>query len=211
MVWCRITYRGLTPMLTLDAHNVRGTGMSTVLLSSQAIMTDQSRNLTLFNPATMSGVLPGTRTKVFQRLRLLPHSTNERTTKPVADSAPSVPAQWAQLLWYDDPAVCRLYLLQDTNQTISESPLFELERSALTNAQLHRSLGEAGWQANMCGNCCFWSARDAQNDEGLTFGDCTWGTSASDKRLVGAHLRQSFLHWAVRSGNWPMCVRPQAK
>jgi hypothetical protein len=48
----------------------------------------------LFNLDTMSGVFPGTRTMVFQRVRLR------------ALTAPAAPPVWARLLWYDEPAAC---------------------------------------------------------------------------------------------------------
>ncbi|MCB0150875.1 MAG: hypothetical protein KDE01_24890, partial [Caldilineaceae bacterium] len=47
----------------------------------------------LFNLATMSGVFPGTRTMVYQRVRLR-RLRDEQVTA------------WARLLWYDDPPSC---------------------------------------------------------------------------------------------------------
>ena len=47
----------------------------------------------LFNLATMSGVFPGTRTMIYQRVRL----------QSLADASD---LRWARLLWYDEPPAC---------------------------------------------------------------------------------------------------------
>ena len=48
---------------------------------------------TSFNLATMSGVFPGTRSQIFQRVRL---QSAERTEE----------IRWAQILWLENPASC---------------------------------------------------------------------------------------------------------
>ena len=49
----------------------------------------------------MSGVFPGTRTMVFQRVRVRPLEEGDET--PGA-------AQWVRLLWYEEPAACAVEL-----------------------------------------------------------------------------------------------------
>ena len=53
---------------------------------------------TPFNLATMSGVFPGTRTQIFQRVRL----------QKIEDSAETgdTEMRWAQILWYENPPAC---------------------------------------------------------------------------------------------------------
>ncbi|HHY58754.1 MAG TPA: hypothetical protein GYA08_25350, partial [Chloroflexi bacterium] len=52
-----------------------------------------SETFQLFNLATMSGVFPGTRTMVYQRVRLAPMTqADDEATR-----------RWARILWYAAP------------------------------------------------------------------------------------------------------------
>lgn len=128
---------------------------------------EQRDNVQLFNLATMSGVFPGTRTQIYQRLRLKPldHQPGDNT--------------WARLLWYADPAACVVYL-QD--QSVTERPLLQL-LDPLTgdlSQRLSVALQQAGWQMQSCGNCHFWQPTTARNADGISTGFCQWHRAEID-------------------------------
>lgn len=133
---------------------------------------------TLFNLDTMSGVFPGARTRVFQRLRLV--SIAAFTHQSHTNKA----AQWAQLLWYETPGVCRLFLLENAGDNGRRaSPLFEVTVESLEDTEevgghflhtLRAALDASGWRAEMCGNCRFWAQTDEVTADGLPLGECRW-------------------------------------
>lgn len=120
-----------------------------------------------FNLATMSGVFPGTRTQIYQRLQLV--GIDQRTGAVQPDQR-----AWLQLLWYDEPAVCVGYLLAAPGQ--SAALLFELADPQAQDflLRLQRELAHQGWQMRSCGGCRFWQRLATQTDDGLPLGACGW-------------------------------------
>jgi hypothetical protein len=115
----------------------------------------------LFNLQTMSGVFPGTRTMVFQRVRVRPLEQDEGT--PAA-------AQWVRLLWYAEPPACAVEL--GANLLRIPEPL-----SGDFGARLAEALAANGLRYMACGNCAFWEAAAAKTADGLPAGRCTWRAS----------------------------------
>ena len=116
----------------------------------------------LFNLDTMSGVFPGTRTMVFQRIRVQPHAA------PHAPDLPGGPAAWARLLWYDNPAACVVEL--------NNAPLLRIPDPQTDDfgSRLHAGLVAGGYDLLACGSCTFWQPLAAVTPDGLTLGRCTW-------------------------------------
>ena len=100
----------------------------------------------LFNLETMSGVFPGTRTQVFQRVYLAP--------LPASGGAPA----WALMLWYDDPPACVVVLQPERGAPAAAGealPLLRIPDPAAGDlmARLDAGLRAAGWQVQSCGSC----------------------------------------------------------
>jgi len=138
-----------------------------------------NNNVQLFNLDTMSGVFPGTRTKTFQRLRLQP-ITGE----------PDQPDQavWAQVLWYDEPAACVIYLqnrISVRNKVYEQREIIPLLRIIEPladdfNQKAQAALRLVGWQVQSCGSCHFWQSNHLSTSDGLPTGLCTLlGASAA--------------------------------
>lgn len=137
----------------------------------------------LFNLNTMSGVHPGSRTAMMQRIRLLPLPSNPHGS------------QWARLLWYASPPSCVLYLQAEGVEQWQEAPLVRIE-NPLTDHQfaqtLKAALAAVGWQPFTCGTCCHWQElRNARSEEELPLGRCSWETTDSRSLVsVPETLRQ---------------------
>lgn len=118
-----------------------------------------------FNLATMSGVFPGTRTLVFQRVRLAPRA------------AQSEPAglRWARVLWYTDPPACRVEWEGRSDASAEEGEeLLQIgsPAPALLGQQLVDALAAAGWQLVSCGSCGHWQPLSLHTADGLGSGRC---------------------------------------
>jgi hypothetical protein len=132
----------------------------------------------LFNLDTMSGVFPGTRTMVFQRVRVR------------ALAAPESLPVWARLLWYDDPAACVVEL---------NEPLLRIPdpHGADFGGRLQAGLAAAGYALLVCGSCARWQPLAAATADGLTVGRCTWQdttgaqTSSSAPRVADEDVADS--------------------
>src|SRR5438067_2034958 len=133
-----------------------------------------NNNVQLFNLDTMSGVFPGTRTKTFQRLHLQPILESQ-----VTESQGQM--VWAQVLWYDNPAACVIYLqnrVSVRNKVHEEReiiPLLRLPEPLVGdfNQKIQEALQQAGWQVQSCGSCHFWQPANVYNQDGLPTGLCT--------------------------------------
>jgi len=122
-----------------------------------------------FNLATMSGIFPGTRTQIFQRIQV----------QPLVDrAAPKPPArQWLQLLWPEQSHRCIAYLLAAGDEPEAAAPLFEIDVAPEPEAfhhQLDRALQEKGYQPRTCGSCHFWQSAGGVNPDQLSAGHCGW-------------------------------------
>lgn len=146
----------------------------------------------LFNLQTMSGVFPGTRTMVYQRVRIraaggLPDATG--------DQPPTAPS-WARLLWYDDPPACVV--------EVSEGPILRIPDPAGEDfgRRLQAGLAAAGWELQSCGVCTFWQPLPTATVDGLALGRCRWQERNVDGNIYAPNVlaMQSLLaldcpHW----------------
>jgi uncharacterized protein with PIN domain len=170
-----------------------------------------SETVQRFNLDTMSGVFPGTRTKVYQRVRLA----------PAADA--SAATRWARLLWCEDPPACVVELeAQATGKAADASPQPAqvlariVDADAATLAQrLAEALAAAGWRPATCGACAFWRPLAARTPDGLLTGSCTWGSDANrhiantphPQLSVQSMLALACTHW--RNEGMPSVATPQ--
>jgi hypothetical protein len=113
----------------------------------------------LFNLETMSGVFPGTRTMVFQRVRVRPLPAAEDGTVPAAHSV--------RLLWYEEPPACVVEL---------GAALLRLPEPLTGDfaARLQAALGANGAQLLACGSCRWWQPLAIRTADGLPTGLCAW-------------------------------------
>lgn len=148
----------------------------------------------IFNLETMSGVYPGSRTALMQRIRLLPQIGEDRTPR------------WARLLWYSDPPSCALYLQGDTPEAWQETPLLRMDnpQAQTFGPTFRQALAAAGWLPFTCGNCLHWQPlQETTNEDGIELGRCGWGEITSTAVTMPDPLRyQSVLAlgcpaWAV--------------
>ncbi len=122
-----------------------------------------STSFQLFNLETMSGVFPGTRTMVFQRVRVRPleQGALEQGALLAGDT------QWVRLLWYEEPPACVVEC--GANLLRIPEPLNRNFGSRLAEA-----LAASGLQYMACGDCAFWQATAVKTGDGLPAGRCTW-------------------------------------
>ena len=96
-----------------------------------------------FNPATMSGVFPGTCTITFERVRLAAHGK------------PGALTRWARISWYEDPPACTIEM-ESARMTSTLVPLEEQgESPEHLSARLEASTrtrreSSIGWQPPGC-------------------------------------------------------------
>ena len=133
----------------------------------------------LFNLETMSGVFPGTRTMVFQRVRVRPLDQDDAT--PAA-------AQWVRLLWYEEPPACAVEL--GANLLRIAEPL-----NGDFGARLAEALAASGLQYMACGSCAFWQPAAAKTADGLPAGRCTWSAV-----VPGAQASSPAPPWQISCG-----------
>ena len=147
-----------------------------------------------FNLETMSGVFPGTRTQIHQRLRLLPGP--ERTAQGES-------AGWARAFWYAEPPAMLLYRQVDDAGHLSAEPLLRLENPAEGDLRrrLHDALSALGWTPFTCGSCVHWSPSTSATDDGFQMGRCTI-TSTAEADVPEALSGQSML--ALGCGRWSL-------
>jgi hypothetical protein len=147
-----------------------------------------SASFQLFNLATMSGVFPGTRTMVFQRVRL----------RPLA--GPADPPVWARLLWYDDPAACVVEL---------DGPLLRIPdpRRPDFGARLRAGLAAADFTLLACGSCAYWQPLAAATADGLATGRCNW---RSDQAVTDAGTLTAQSQLALNCLHWQAAPEPAA-
>jgi len=163
-----------------------------------------------FNLDTMSGVFPGTRTKVYQRVRLAPLAEGA----PVAVFA----VRWARLLWYEDPLACVVELEAQATEKATDAPtqpaqvlarIVEIDAATLPHL-LAEVLAAAGWRPVTCGVCAFWRPLAALTQDELPTGSCFWRGDASNPsrhQLITQLSAQSML--ALACPHWQDAAEPQ--
>ena len=177
-------------------------------------MTDTADGATLqpFNFATMSGVYPGTRTQVWQRLRLIP-----------LEGGAQSPC-WALLLWYDEPPACVITRQIPDTARLDPTPLLRLQLPAVDNlhAQLTGGLETLGWRLYTCGACVHWQSSNAAavgapdagqfTSDGLALGACALrradGPMHALEAVPPALTAQS--HLALGCAHWKQAGAPAA-
>jgi hypothetical protein len=161
-------------------------------------MKPDNPNLPRFNLETMSGVFPGTRTAIFQRIRL-------RSLTGVE----GLRTCWAQLLWYTEPAACSLFVALPDQQWAA-APLVHLtEPFDHFNQRLQATLRAVGWQLEACGSCRFWQRGALMSADQLPVGHCTWSSNAQAPLALPPLLAiQSNL--ALRCVHWQPATDPLA-
>jgi hypothetical protein len=127
----------------------------------------------------MSGVFPGTRTMLFQRVRLRPLAAVDAASPGdvAADAEAAGALRWARLLWYSDPAALVVMLDGGAGQTSPEQGELLL-RLAEPHAgdllvRLAAALAAAGWRLQSCGGCRWWQRVAVEEAEGMPQGQCT--------------------------------------
>ncbi len=121
-----------------------------------------------FNIATMSGIYPGSRTMIYQRLRL-------RQGDEASDGASNgANGRWAQLQWYTDPASA--ILLQANEKQPTPKPLLAIPEPEQPNfvQRLHEGLSGINLKADACFACRNWQPLPVHTDDRLPAGRCRW-------------------------------------
>ena len=142
-------------------------------------MPEESEPLQNFNTATMSGIYPGSRTMIYQRLRL-------RHTQ--AESS-----QWYQLQWYTEPASALLLQLRENQPSTPVFRILAPEQPVFVH-QLHEQLTASYLQAEACFACRNWQAQAVHTEDGLPAGRCRWNDD--DATMPSAIATQSALSLA---------------
>jgi len=141
-----------------------------------------------FNLATMSGVFPGTRTRVYQRVRL----------RALHDEAITA---WARLLWYDEPPSCAVEIEEPVDARARRfAPLLCIPEpgGASFGSALRAALAAAGWEMLACGACAHWRSLAALTSDQLVTGACDRCSAVEDfPPLLAAQslLALSCRHW----------------
>ena len=138
----------------------------------------------------MSGVFPGTRTMVFQRVRVRPIGQDDEEQGA---------AQWARLLWYEEPAACVVEL---------GSILLRIPEPLRGDfgKRLEEALAANGLRLMACGSCAFWQPMAVQTGDGLPVGRCiVRGNAGEDACAPDTLAAQSVLalncsHWLAAGG-----------
>ncbi len=158
-----------------------------------------------FNLETMSGVHPGSRTRVYQQVRL-------RSREGDA-------VRWAQIRWHEAPRRCTVHLqISTSSNRWAETPLCVVDdpQEAGLQAALVARLEEAGWRLLTCGTCGHWHPAPGQDHpDGLPMGLCGWqGEHPVAEPVPAGFRRQSLLaldcgHWCPTADGRPPDVLPE--
>ena len=152
-----------------------------------------------FNLETMSGVHPGSRTRVYQQIRL---RSREGDT-----------VRWAQIRWHEAPPRWAVHLQSATGPNHwAETPLCVVDTPQADGfrAALVARLEEAGWSLLTCGTCGRWHPTpDQDHPDGLPVGLCSWrGEDSMAEPVPTEFLCQSLLaldcsHWCPEAERRP--------
>ncbi len=129
-------------------------------------MQHENEPLQPFNLETMSGVFPGTRSAVYQRVRLRSHRHRS--------------IHWFQLHWYRDPFGALLVARTPDPAAPAQIPLSDVTEMPSLLSRLTTAAGDAGYQLMACGACAHWQPTALTNDDGLTLGRCRWRAPAQE-------------------------------
>lgn len=124
-------------------------------------MTSDRKPIENFNLDTMSGVYPGSRTMVYQRLRL----------RPAADGS----HDWLQIQWYVDPPAAVMGATARTQRRRDMLVRLEAPTDLSFLPRLHQVLTQAGEVPDACFACRNWQPMPQRTPDGLPVGRCRWG------------------------------------
>ncbi len=132
-----------------------------------------------FNTDTMSGIYPGSRTRIYQRLRL--HSQDDAQS------------HWFQLQWYSEPNAA--ILLQVQTKTPTTAPIITLSDPQEPDfaQRLYQELTTVGLQASACFVCRHWLPQNVHTEDGLPAGRCHWNDASPIPALPSSLATQSAL------------------
>jgi len=144
-----------------------------------------------FNLQTMSGIFPGTRTPIFQRIQVVP------VDQPVSTK------QWLQLAWYADPPTCVAYAAPPGIAVDYTQPHVHLTEPLAGdfNQRFQAALTDQRQQLVSCGSCRFWQPSAVVTLDQLPTGACGWQSEAQKNAALPPTLAlQSALalscpHW----------------
>lgn len=149
---------------------------------------------TSFNLATMSGVFPGTRSQIFQRVRL---QNMERAEE----------IRWAQILWMENPASCVVIARSNRSGEQEGEILLRLNepKEGDLNLRLVEGLRQQGWQLRSCGTCHHWQPTTTFSVDGMQLGRCSLlrqpaeqvdtAMAPPDTLAMQSHLALDCTHW----------------
>lgn len=142
-----------------------------------------------FNLETMSGVFPGVRTRVYQRVRLAPLDPPSG-----AEAQRQQPVRWARILWYENPPSCVVELEarrsgkgEDRPIPLLRIPNPDPEHFAL---HLREALAATGWRLVTCGACAHWRPLHARTEDGIPVGRCIWQNPIAQNSFSSAFAVQ---------------------
>ncbi|MCB0123900.1 MAG: hypothetical protein KDE58_16715 [Caldilineaceae bacterium] len=123
-----------------------------------------------FNLATMSGVFPGTRTPLYQRVQV--EQQGER--------------YWLQVLWYENPLRIVAYHLTPAADTPDREPLFTVPVDAATALPqlLQTTLHNEGLTLRSCGSCARWQRMSGVTPDQLPLGRCRWQPGDTEEEIA---------------------------
>jgi len=141
-----------------------------------------------FNLDSMSGVHPGRRAAIYQRLLVAPR---ERA---------GLPARWFRLSWDGLPPGPIFH--SDGKAAEENLPEFRLalSDSRQTGAALAHELGRRGWSLHACTTCAYWREQPQATPDGIASGRCTFMPDGISPDAVPELMSQSALslacpHW----------------
>ena len=137
-----------------------------------------------FNTETMSGIYTGSRTMIYQRLRL--HGTNQAQRQDRGEMY--------QLQWYTEPESAILFQTQTDAPTLAPVITLTEPQTVDFTQRLHSELASVGLKADACFACRHWQPLNVHTDDSLPAGRCRW--SDPDATLPGALATQSALSLA---------------
>jgi hypothetical protein len=124
-------------------------------------MSSERKPLENFNVDTMSGIYPGSRTMVYQRLRL----------RPAADGS----QEWLQIQWYAEPPAAVVSPTSRTQRRADLCARLEAPTDADFLPRLHAVLAVTGEAPDACFSCRNWQPVAQRTPDGLPVGHCRWG------------------------------------
>lgn len=139
----------------------------------------------------MSGIFPGTRTPLFQRVQVVPVDQ------------PSPTKHWLQLAWYTEPPACVAYPTHPGAAIDYGQVHLHLADPLVGNfnQRLQAALATRGQQLITCGSCRFWQPSPVVTPDQLPTGACGWQAEAQKSEALPPTLAlQSALalpcpHW----------------